>query len=37
MKAAIEEERFEDAAGLRDQVRALEQQLQVGGENQDEH
>jgi protein arginine kinase activator len=30
MKVAIEEERFEDAASLRDQVRALEQKLSGG-------
>ncbi len=35
MKVAIEEERFEDAASLRDQVRALEKKLS-GGEK-DEH
>ncbi|MFE6169975.1 nucleotide excision repair protein [Viridibacillus arvi] len=37
MKVAIEEERFEDAAAMRDNVRSLEKKLQVGGESQDEH
>lgn len=37
MKAAVEEERFEDAASIRDQVRSLEQKLPNGGEERDEH
>ncbi|MGG0657165.1 UvrB/UvrC motif-containing protein [Rummeliibacillus pycnus] len=37
MKVAVEEERFEDAANIRDQVRLLEQKLQMGGEERDEH
>ena len=32
MKTAVEEERFEDAAKLRDEARALEAQL-LGGDN----
>ena len=31
MQRAIEEERFEEAARLRDEVRAIEQRLHVGG------
>ena len=35
MKSAIEEENFEEAARLRDEVRSLEEQLQVGGDQHD--
>ena len=31
IKIAIEEERFEDAAKLRDEIKALERQLSTGG------
>ena len=31
IKVAIEEERFEDAAKLRDEIKALERQLSAGG------
>ena len=37
MKLAVDEERFEDAANIRDQVRALEKKLQIGGEEKGEH
>ena len=37
MKLAVEEERFEDAANIRDQVRAVEKKHQTGGEENGEH
>ncbi len=37
MRTAIEIENFEEAAKLRDEARALEDQLQSGGENSNEH
>ncbi|AMX00527.1 UvrB/UvrC motif-containing protein [Rummeliibacillus sp. G93] len=37
MKTAVEEERFEDAAEIRDEVKLLENKLNGGGEKRDEH
>ena len=37
MRTAIEIENFEEAALLRDEARALEEQLQSGGENRDDN
>jgi protein arginine kinase activator len=37
MKSAIEDENFEEAARLRDEARSLEEQLQNGGDNRDDH